>query len=140
MSFVWSESFVLGCDAMDATHREFVDVVDRLLAAADDELVARIDELVAHTERHFAQENAWMAETAFPPIHCHTDEHEKVLDVMREVRRRLAGGDLGVARTLARELEPWFANHAATMDTALASHMRHVGFTPGVEAEGKQAA
>lgn len=139
MSFIWSENFALGCGPMDATHREFVEIVGRLREADNEELPSRLDELLAHTEAHFSQEDAWMAETAFPPIHCHTGEHANVLDVIREVRRRVLAGDLEVARVLARELSPWFANHAATMDTALAKHMRDVGFKPVANASKKAA-
>lgn len=139
MSFVWFEGFVLGCDPMDATHRDFVDIVGRLLDADESELMARIAELLEHSEAHFAQENDWMAKTAFPPIHCHTDEHANVLAVIREVQRRLAGGDADVARNLARELPAWFANHAETMDMALANHMRRVGFDPSSAGSVKAA-
>ena len=36
----WTDAFLLGYDAMDETHREFVDVVNRLLTCADSELAS----------------------------------------------------------------------------------------------------
>jgi hemerythrin len=56
----------------------------------------------------------------FPPVHCHTAEHEGVLEVMREVREHILDGNFEVGRVLARELATWFQNHAATMDAMLA--------------------
>lgn len=126
----WSPDFELGVPAMDETHREFVDLLNALAEAPDAELLARLDAFIAHTEAHFAQENAWMAEIMFPPIHCHKGEHDNVLGVMREVRNRVAAGQLELARVLARELPEWFRLHAATMDAALAQVIRATGFRP----------
>jgi len=44
----------------------------------------------------------------------------RVLELMREVRRRVAEGDQAVGQRLAAELGPWFEHHAATMDTIVA--------------------
>jgi hemerythrin len=39
-------------------------------------------------------------------------------------------GHPGLIRELAKEMSDWFENHAATMDAALATHLRHVAFAP----------
>lgn len=122
--FQWSPAFELGYEAMDATHREFVDLVNALAAADDAALPAVLDQFVAHTEAHFAQELRWMKGSGFPPIHCHETEHERVLEVVRQVVEHVAAGDLELGRTLAREMPGWFADHAATMDTALANWIK----------------
>lgn len=124
----WSPDFELGVPAMDETHREFVDALNAVADAPDGELLARLDDFIAHTDAHFAQENAWMAEILFPPIHCHKGEHDNVLGVMREVRERVVAGQLELARVLARELPEWFRLHAATMDAALAQVIKAAGF------------
>jgi hemerythrin len=122
--FEWREEFVLGNERMDQTHREFVVLVDALLTAGDADLPARFDEFLQHTEAHFAEELKSMHACQFPPIHCHEGEHDRVLEVARDVRQRMAAGDLEMGRVLARELPGWFAFHAATMDTALAEWLR----------------
>ena len=116
----WTDALALGVDAMDATHREFVDQLNALHAASDDAFVALLDRFIDHTVEHFEQERRWMAAIDFPPMHCHLHEHEGVLDIMREVRRMVAEGQPALGKVLTRELAPWFANHAATMDATLA--------------------
>lgn len=69
-----------------------------------------------------------MKESGFPPIHCHEEEHDKVLVIARDVRNRVAAGDVALGRTLARELNPWFEHHAATMDTVLVGWMRQQNY------------
>ena len=65
-----------------------------------------------------------MQELQIPPIHCHTQEHEGVLNIMRDVRRMVAEGQLQVGKVLTRELAPWFENHARGMDAVLAYFIR----------------
>jgi len=122
----WSDRLALGVGRMDDTHREFVDHLNALGEAGDEAMLERLDAFIAHTEEHFEQEKRWMLELSFPPIHCHTHEHDGVLNIMREVRGMVADGRHDVGRVLARELAPWFENHAATMDAMLAVFLRAV--------------
>ncbi len=104
----WSEKYVLGVEQMDATHREFIEMLNAVFDAADEQVLAELDRFIEHTEAHFEQENQWMAETGFPPAHCHTAEHHNVLAVMREVRGMVVDGKAEIGRVLAREMAPWF--------------------------------
>jgi hemerythrin-like metal-binding protein len=126
----WSPSYELDVALMDETHREFADLVNRVGEASDTELVACFDTLIEHTVAHFEQENHWMKECGFPPIDCHVGEHTRVIQALRSVRSLLLRGDLAIARRAAEEMSPWFANHAATMDAALAFHIKRSGYTP----------
>lgn len=126
----WSEAWELGVDAMDDTHREFVASLNALAEAPADALLARLDELIDHTARHFSAENEWMAMLPFPPVHCHVAEHEGVLGAMRLAREYVAEGKLEVGRVLGPELVSWFENHARTMDAMLATVIKVTGFDP----------
>lgn len=116
---------------MDETHREFVELLNRVGAAQDGTLLAAIDEFIAHTETHFGQEEQWMDEIAFPPRGCHHGEHEKVLETVREVRRRVEAGDFRLGRTLAEALAEWFPQHALSMDAVLGMYLKQIGYKPG---------
>lgn len=116
----WTDAFVLGHEPMDATHREFVDLVGALQTAPDDRLLARLAEFEAHARRHFGEEDRWMRETGFPPRDCHIDEHAAVLDSIVQVRAVAEQGDLAEVRRLAAALAGWFPGHADWLDSALA--------------------
>lgn len=131
----WSPQYELGVFRMDATHREFVDCVNALHEAPDDKMLAALDALLAHTVAHFEQENRWMTELAFPPAHCHVPEHEGILQITREVRDLIAEGKFEIGRVLAKELAPWFVNHAATMDNMLAAFIQARGYNPDIPFE-----
>lgn len=126
----WSDALSLNVGAMDDIHKEFVECLAALQTAADGEdFLARLDDMIAHTEEHFAQESVWMKATSFPPIHCHEEEHEKVLVILRDVRNRVSGGDMALGRSLARELMPWLEHHASTMDNILSQVIRQQGYS-----------
>jgi hemerythrin-like metal-binding protein len=133
-AITWSEALALQQPRMDTTHREFVDLVCQLEAALDRtpaELDAVMDNLVRHTEAHFAQEESWMAQIGFAPQNCHTFQHASVLELLREVRRRLQEeGDVATVRALVPGLVEWFPVHAQSMDAALAMTMQERGFDP----------
>lgn len=124
----WSEALELGLSFMDDTHKEFVELLGRCEAAADAELPALWDALVAHTTDHFGREDEWMLATGFASGNCHGTQHKVVLHVLREGASRARAGDLAPARQMIVELAAWFPQHAQTMDAALALHLRGVGY------------
>ncbi len=130
----WSAELELQSAMMDDTHREFVALLNALGDAAEGNMLASVDAFLAHTERHFTQEEQWMTATAFPPLGCHKTEHDGVLEVVREVRNRVAAGELHYGPTLAAALAEWFPRHASSMDAMLAQFMRDAGFDPGINA------
>ena len=126
----WTDALALDLPLMDDTHREFVDLLAAVERADDAGVLAAWHALVDHTEQHFGQEDAWMAQTRFASGNCHSLQHKVVLQVMREGAARAARGELGVVRAMALELAVWFPQHAQSMDAALALHLRRVGFDP----------
>lgn len=121
----WSGQLELGYGRMDDTHREFVARLNALHEAPDEQFIALLDAFIEHTVAHFEQEQRWMQDISFPPAHCHVNEHEGVLNIMRDVRRMVHDeGRREVGRVLTRELAPWFENHAGGMDAMLSFFMR----------------
>ncbi|MFZ6675520.1 hemerythrin domain-containing protein [Undibacterium sp. Xuan67W] len=120
----WSDRLKLQYEPMDETHQEFVMLCAALSEDNPDTFIARLDALIAHSVEHFEQENQWMTSNAFPPAGCHMTEHDAVLQVMREVRRRIVeAGEMDLAARLAEELPLWFEHHVDTMDNMLARFM-----------------
>jgi hemerythrin len=126
----WNESLMLDRGVMDETHEEFVELLNRLADAPDEKMLAVLDEFIVHTEEHFAQEQRWMEQMTYPPLTCHVREHDGVLEIAHEVRRRVAAGETRFGQVLARAVAEWFSNHAASMDNVLALYMKEVGYKP----------
>ncbi len=91
-SLTWSDSLANNLAPMDETHREFVDCYNAVACAAPEDFLPALDRLIAHTVAHFDLENGWMAAVDFPG--CHRGEHDRVLAVMHDIRKRVEKGDL----------------------------------------------
>ena len=130
-SLNWSQELALGHALLDQTHQEFIDLLGRAEAAEDNSLILRLQALVEHTVEHFAMEDHWMRASAFGPVHCHSSQHQVVIQTLHELLRRAREeGDLGLTREILPELGTWFAQHAQTMDAMLTWHLDQVGFDP----------
>ena len=132
-TLTWTDTFRLDVPRMDDTHREFVDCLAALEAAAGDAAASAtaLDALVVHTVAHFEQEERWMAALNFAPENCHGMQHRQVLEVVREVvRRQATAHDREMLESLVKALAEWFPVHATMMDAALAMTMAERGFDP----------
>lgn len=128
----WSDALAVGDPVIDHTHREFVQLVNALSRADAGAALPAVDAFLEHSEAHFGQESRWMNELGYSAAQCHEDEHATVLEVAREVRRRVAAGEGGpeLVQFLAAAVAEWFANHAASMDAVLNLYMQERGYTP----------
>lgn len=122
-AFKWSDMYLLGYGPMDETHREFVEIVDAMLTCSNEEFPAKLQAFERHAEAHFAEEDAWMQRTGFPPRQCHVDEHAAVLTSVRQVMEVVEQGDIAEGRRLAAALAEWFPGHAIHLDSALSHWM-----------------
>ena len=130
MGLQWNDSWKLDLPEMDDTHEEFVRMLGTASDAPDVQLLALWQDLLAHTEDHFGREDRWMAQTRFSSGNCHSLQHKVVLQVMREGLEQGQQGQLTQLRQMVHELGAWFAQHAQSMDAALALHLRRVGYEP----------
>jgi hemerythrin len=139
-ALVWSDALKLDNPRMDATHLEFVELLNLVKAATGDEVLSRYRRLIEHTEEHFGQEDRWMRLTGFAPENCHQGQHRHVLQVLYEIERQLLEHQPVNLPRFADELGAWFSQHAQTMDAALAWHLELVGFDTETETLREAAA
>ena len=118
--------FLLDLDVMDDTHREFVSLVNQLSDASDKEFGALFSQLIAHTQQHFLQEEKLMTESRFPAFAEHKDEHQRIIGELNQFKKRIDKGLIAFGRNYINQRMPeWFRLHAATMDSALAMHLKN---------------
>lgn len=110
---------------MDDTHREFVELVNRIEQCGQVAFIDGFRQLVTHTEAHFANEQLLMEQSKFPATAEHVGEHQRVLGQLHQMLRRIEKGSVAMARAFVCEQVPgWFKLHAITMDSALAAHLK----------------
>lgn len=122
----WSEQrFGLGVPVMDGYHHEFLAILSALTTMPDGVFTTLFTELVRHTHEHFSQEEQLMRATDFPTMREHMQEHKRVLGDLEAMLSRVQRGRMMMAREFVKNGMPeWFALHLATMDSALAAHLK----------------
>lgn len=121
------DNFLLGIAIMDDTHKEFISLVNQLAETDDSEYVTLFDKLISHTKQHFEQEEKLMIESDFPAYVEHNDEHQRILGELNQFKKRVDRGLIDFGRQYIKERIPeWFRLHAASMDSALAAHLKTV--------------
>jgi len=98
-----SGSYALHVEALDAQHRQFVEMGRQLAVAADPEFAARFQALIAHVRLHFAEEGRLMRLHGFPALGEHEAEHHRVLGDLLQFNRQILRGRLALPRAYARQ-------------------------------------
>lgn len=78
-----TEDLTLGVAAMDETHADFIQLLDKVKQAQGRAFLDAFAALVAHTQIHFAMEEELMRTENFYAMQEHLDEHETLLGEMR---------------------------------------------------------
>lgn len=124
----WSSTLAVGDACMDDTHKEFVAMLNQLLATPNDQQLPLYLRFVEHTVEHFAQEERWMLATGFSADNCHASHHATILETMHAVVEHFQTEDKEIITRLAEALVEWFPQHVTSMDAGLALHLKEVGF------------
>lgn len=96
MSLSWKPAFECGHLLIDFQHRELFKLANDALRAVDtateDELDGLIERLLSRIRRHFVDEEALLAQIAYPGLHDHLVEHRRILAEVESFRDRVRDG------------------------------------------------
>ena len=132
----WNSEFNLGIEEIDSEHRALVALINALhdamsAGAGRADVVEGISGIYTLVAAHFAREEAFMRETRYMAYAEHKEDHEVLLDDLREILDRVrAGGEYAEAR-LSADLQYWFSEHFRTHDARLHQHGRDEARPPG---------
>jgi hemerythrin len=129
----WKPEYSVGIDAVDHEHRELIDLINRLhseLLANDAGLSAEafFGDLLKAISAHFALEEQFMRERRYDQLQQHKNDHERLLDDIRDIMDDFVNHDSVVNAELAARLDAWFTRHFETHDARL---HRALGQHPG---------
>ena len=128
MPIVWTATFEMGDDGIDAEHRQFIEIVNRLTASIRDNaetstIAALCDEVVAHSESHFRSEEAAMARYGYESLDAHRRDHERLLaDIARVSREIRHGADRTMIASQALTIKELLLRHLFRRDVQYKSH------------------
>lgn len=120
----WKPEYSVGIASMDDEHREMIDLINdvyqRLGSSSDPEDIEDcLDNIFNTISLHFALEERIMREHAYAEYTEHKEDHEDLLDEIRDLMDQFIGDTDSGARLLEKRLSDWFARHFATFDARL---------------------
>lgn len=125
----WSDKFSVGVDDIDFEHRQLINLINELYQKLDgdhskDEIAELFGELYADISAHFALEEKMMRESRYAEYRAHKDEHENLLDDIRDLMDDYSDKPEFDRDELTRRLGEWFGGHFKEMDARLHRHFR----------------
>lgn len=126
----WTDAYRLGVDEVDSEHRELIDLInglhDHIEVGADYlQVVELLGEIYSRIAAHFAHEESLMREANYPHLAEHKEDHETLLDDLREIMDEVAVDGSFDSAGLSADLNRWFMDHFHTHDARLAKTVRN---------------
>jgi hemerythrin len=119
--FAWRQDYSVGVERMDNHHRRIFVMADQVLAAVRDgqsaaELVQCLDFLIAYSRYHFREEEKLLAGYGYPEADHHVGHHNRLLDEIADLAKRLGAGERIAADDLRAFLSGWIVDHVIVDD------------------------
>jgi len=120
----WKPEYSVGIDSMDDEHREMIDMINGVYARIHDssdtaEIEICLEEIFSTISAHFALEERIMRESAYEEFADHKEDHEDLLDEIRDLMDRFVADPASGTKVLEERLSDWFGRHFATFDARL---------------------
>lgn len=120
----WEKRYSIGIEAVDHEHRELVDLINRLHEKATTQgskvaVLGFFGDLYKAISAHFALEERFMRERGYDQLSQHKNDHERLLDEIRDIMEDYEINDLFDERLLAQRLDAWFSRHFESHDARL---------------------
>jgi hemerythrin len=122
----WRAAFRTRIAAVDFEHEQLIALINRLYVRLEagrgrpEAVAAFLGELHAGIAAHFALEERLMRERGHAEYIGHKDDHERLLDEIREIMEEHEQGRFEDAtERLAERIEVWFSRHFHSFDRRL---------------------
>ncbi len=131
----WSNDLSVGIEEIDAQHKVLVDLLNEVHEAIQQgrtlevtkSIIERLDE---YTRVHFAVEESLMRILHYPDYERHKEEHDKLIEQLRELRAKLDSGKGAIGFDLALFLKGWLTKHIMEGDKRYAPYFLSQGIQP----------
>ena len=122
MRLNWHESYNCGEPTIDDEHRQLFELANALIEAAfhrksnPREFEEALHKLLAHVERHFADEEAILAQHHYAELQAHARAHKKLLDQAAQLGNQATAGGVTIGELVEFLAEEVVARHMLKTD------------------------
>jgi hemerythrin len=123
----WKPEYSLSIPAVDHEHREMIGLINQCYARMETDadpgaLEQFLGEIHSGISAHFALEERLMRKAAYPDYAAHKEDHEELLDQIRDMMDHIDEDHGAGIQRLQAQLADWFGRHFATFDARLHDH------------------
>jgi hemerythrin len=124
----WQTDFETGIASVDFEHKEMVALLNQLYTELDNDpddsaVEDFLGEVFANISAHFALEEKIMRDNGYDEYQLHKQDHEQLLDAIREIMDDHQSGHFSDASDLLSvRLKNWFEEHFRCFDARM-GHM-----------------
>lgn len=120
----WRDELKVGIEEIDEDHRALIDLINALydvmqLGADQVQVVGLLGEIYTQIASHFALEEKLMREMRYGDYVIHKEDHDTLLDELREIMDEVEDDGSFDAVQLSSDLNRWFSDHFAEFDARL---------------------
>lgn len=125
----WSDSLLIGVEAIDSQHRSLFEKlkdIERATAAGDghriaEDIIAFMDTYVAE---HFEMEEALMERVGYPDLEEHRRQHQLFIDKSIEFELDKHIGDVSLPKSMLTFFSEWLVEHVSVVDKRIAAYIQ----------------
>jgi hemerythrin len=120
----WKPEFSVGVESVDFEHEQMIklinEIYDEMQTHRDaDSIEQFIGDVHFAISAHFALEERLMRDASYPEFEAHKEDHEELLDQLRDLMDKLVADPEQGFDLLQENLSSWFEQHFATFDARL---------------------
>lgn len=120
----WKSEFSVGIASMDFEHQQMIRMInelyDELMQHNDKDSIEQfLGDIHAAISAHFALEERMMREAGYVEFEAHKDDHEELLDQIRDMMDAFRTDPENGFELLRGKLADWFAVHFGSFDARL---------------------
>jgi len=120
----WKSEYSVGIASMDDEHREMIDLINDVYEKIGNTpdagaIESCLEEIFNTISLHFALEERIMRDSGYSEYEDHKDDHEDLLDEIRDLMDSFATDPDEGTRQLKLRLSDWFGKHFASFDARL---------------------
>lgn len=126
----WKPEFSLGIASVDHDHQEMIELINQAYDKVEDptsvdDVELLLGDIHACIAAHFALEESLMRKAGFSEYEAHKDDHEELLDQIRDLMDDFVDNPTSGRELLEQKLSDWFTAHFASFDARLHHQLPH---------------
>ncbi|RMD70576.1 MAG: hemerythrin-like metal-binding protein [Gammaproteobacteria bacterium] len=121
----WKDAFSVGIPEVDQEHQALIALINDLYREmrGGGDVEGFLGELYAKIAAHFALEEKIMQALGYDRYREHKEDHERLLDELRDMMDSYGEGHQLDDEALAHSLDAWFTEHFKTEDARLHTYL-----------------